>query len=130
MHVLIIDNYDSFTYNRVHGIKATGLVKEVTVQRNHQVDPATIELVDAILCSPGPGIPSEAGDLLELIRYQVQSALSCALPSRRPRGRNNRNVCVWSVVARWIRFSNPYHLKQLMTSCSNSVQDIYGFLQF
>lgn len=63
--VLVIDNYDSFTYNLVHYLEDLGC--KVVVRRNDQL---TIEEVDAfekIVLSPGPGIPDEAGLLKEII---------------------------------------------------------------
>ena len=56
MRILVFDNYDSFTYNLVHLVKQLGYMN-VEVYRN-----------DKILLSPGPGIPSESGILLDLIK--------------------------------------------------------------
>lgn len=64
--VVIIDNYDSFTYNLSHLVKELGA--DVTVYRNDQFELAQLEQFDKIILSPGPGIPSEAGLLLEVIR--------------------------------------------------------------
>ena len=69
--VLIIDNYDSFTYNLVH------LVAEVTgdkpdVIRNDSDLLEDLESYTHIILSPGPGIPSEAGRLLEVIKKQYK----------------------------------------------------------
>ncbi len=66
--ILLIDNYDSFTYNLYHQIAAQG--PEVKVVRN---DALTIEEIramqpDAIVLSPGPGTPSEAGITVDIIR--------------------------------------------------------------
>jgi anthranilate synthase component 2 len=66
MKVVIIDNYDSFTYNLSHLLKELGA--EVTVYRNDQFQLADLEPFDKIVLSPGPGIPSEAGLLLDVIR--------------------------------------------------------------
>ena len=72
MKIVIIDNYDSFTYNLAHLIKELGA--EVTVYRNDQpevqslIDNANNIEFDKIVLSPGPGIPSEAGLLLDVIR--------------------------------------------------------------
>jgi len=65
--ILVIDNYDSFTYNLVHAIKKiTGL--PVDVYRNDEIPLAEIEKYDRIVLSPGPGIPEEAGLLLDIIK--------------------------------------------------------------
>jgi anthranilate synthase component II len=67
MKIIVIDNYDSFTYNLVHAIKKiTGL--PVTVYRNDEVDLNDLNQYNKIVLSPGPGIPSEAGLLMEIIR--------------------------------------------------------------
>ncbi len=72
MKIVIIDNYDSFTYNLAHLIKELGA--EVTVYRNDEpevqalIDNADNIEFDKIVLSPGPGIPSEAGLLLDVIR--------------------------------------------------------------
>ena len=66
MKVVIIDNYDSFTYNLSHLIKSLGA--EVTVVRNDQFELQNLESFNKIVLSPGPGIPSEAGLLLDVIR--------------------------------------------------------------
>ncbi|EHQ26351.1 anthranilate synthase component II [Mucilaginibacter paludis] len=63
--ILIIDNYDSFTYNLVHLVNELGL--ECEVWRNDQFDLADVDQFDKIILSPGPGIPSEAGLLLQVI---------------------------------------------------------------
>jgi anthranilate synthase component II len=64
--ILIIDNYDSFTYNLVHYVNEYNQ-HQTDVFRNDQIDLADIDKYDGILLSPGPGIPSEAGRLLEII---------------------------------------------------------------
>ena len=66
MKIVIIDNYDSFTYNLSHLVKELGA--EVTVVRNDQFELADLEQYNKIILSPGPGIPSEAGLLLDVIR--------------------------------------------------------------
>lgn len=63
---VIIDNYDSFTYNLVHLIKELGA--DVTVVRNNQFSLEELAAFDRVVLSPGPGIPSEAGQLLDVIR--------------------------------------------------------------
>lgn len=66
MKIVIIDNYDSFTYNLSHLVKELGA--DVTVFRNDKFILNEIEQYDKIILSPGPGIPSEAGLLLDVIR--------------------------------------------------------------
>ena len=63
--ILVIDNYDSFTYNLVHLLNELG--HEPIVLRNDKFTLEDIEQYDKILLSPGPGIPSEAGLLLDVI---------------------------------------------------------------
>jgi anthranilate synthase component 2 len=67
MKIVVIDNYDSFTYNLVHAIKKiSGL--PVDVFRNDEIALDDLEQYDKICLSPGPGIPEEAGLLLDIIR--------------------------------------------------------------
>ncbi|MBR6249998.1 MAG: aminodeoxychorismate/anthranilate synthase component II [Bacteroidales bacterium] len=65
MKLVIVDNYDSFTYNLSHLLKELGA--DVTVVRNDQFELPDLEKFDKIVLSPGPGIPSEAGLLLKVI---------------------------------------------------------------
>ncbi len=64
--IVIIDNYDSFTYNLSHLVKEMGV--QVTVYRNDKFQLEELEEFDKIILSPGPGIPEEAGLLLDVIR--------------------------------------------------------------
>lgn len=66
MKIVIIDNYDSFTYNLAHLVKELGA--EVTVFRNDQFQLSELDRFDKIILSPGPGIPSEAGLLMDVIK--------------------------------------------------------------
>ncbi|MEN8251849.1 MAG: aminodeoxychorismate/anthranilate synthase component II, partial [Bacteroidota bacterium] len=68
--VLIIDNYDSFTYNLVYLVKKV-LNEEPDVLRNDDPKLEDIEEYTHIILSPGPGIPSEAGNLLDVIEKQA-----------------------------------------------------------
>jgi len=63
--VLVIDNYDSFTYNLVHYLE--DLDCDVTVKRNDKLNIEDVDVFDKIVLSPGPGIPDEAGLLKEII---------------------------------------------------------------
>jgi len=65
MKILIIDNYDSFTYNLVHLVNEIGL--QCDVWRNDKFAIGDVDAYSHIILSPGPGIPSEAGLLLEVI---------------------------------------------------------------
>ena len=66
MRIAIIDNYDSFTYNLSHLVKELGV--EVTVLRNDQFELTELSQYSKIILSPGPGIPSEASLLCDVIR--------------------------------------------------------------
>ena len=65
--ILLFDNYDSFTYNLVHAIKSLGY-DNVDVYRNDKIELSQIDQYDKIILSPGPGIPTEAGIMMELIK--------------------------------------------------------------
>ena len=67
MRIILIDNYDSFTYNLLHSIEEVSDA-EVVVKRNDQLSIDEVNEFDAIVLSPGPGIPSEAGLLLPIIK--------------------------------------------------------------
>ena len=64
--IFLIDNYDSFTYNLLYYLEELGC--EVTVKRNDKFELDEISNFDAILISPGPGIPREAGKIIEVIK--------------------------------------------------------------
>ena len=72
MKILIFDNYDSFTYNLVHLVEKI-LHEKVEVFRNDEISLEEIKRFDRIILSPGPGIPSEAGLLLPLIKEYASS---------------------------------------------------------
>lgn len=79
MQIAVIDNYDSFTYNLVHYLE--DLNAKVTVFRNDEFELKELEVFDKIVLSPGPGIPSEAGLLKEVIQtyYKTTSILGICL---------------------------------------------------
>jgi anthranilate synthase component 2 len=72
MKILVFDNYDSFTYNLVHLVEKI-ISEKVDVFRNDQIALEEVEKYDRIILSPGPGIPSEAGMLLPLIKRYAGS---------------------------------------------------------
>lgn len=74
MKLLILDNYDSFTYNIVHAVRSLGI--EPDVVRNDKISLEEVEGYDKIIISPGPGIPSEAGIVPGLLkRYASQKPI-------------------------------------------------------
>ncbi|MEO1451595.1 MAG: gamma-glutamyl-gamma-aminobutyrate hydrolase family protein, partial [Bacteroidota bacterium] len=68
MKILVLDNYDSFTYNLVHIIRELGYGETLDVFRNDEISLEAVDAYDKILLSPGPGVPSEAGIMPELIK--------------------------------------------------------------
>lgn len=66
MKILVVDNYDSFTYNLVHIIRELGYTMEI--YRNDKITLDEVKKYDKILLSPGPGIPDEAGIMKQLIK--------------------------------------------------------------
>ena len=68
MKILVLDNYDSFVYNLVHIIRALGYGAEMDIIRNDKIAVEEVAKYDKILLSPGPGIPEEAGIMMDLIR--------------------------------------------------------------
>lgn len=69
--VLVLDNYDSFTYNLVHYLEELGC--SVVVRRNDKLKLEELSEFDQIVLSPGPGIPDEAGVLKEVIRRGAET---------------------------------------------------------
>jgi anthranilate synthase component II len=72
MKILVFDNYDSFTYNLVHLVQKI-IGDKVDVFRNDQIPMENVRGYDKIILSPGPGLPSEAGMLLPLIKQYAAS---------------------------------------------------------
>lgn len=67
MKILVLDNYDSFTYNLVHIIRSLGHHPDVI--RNDKISVEEVSQYDKILLSPGPGIPDEAGIMKQVIQH-------------------------------------------------------------
>ena len=75
MKILILDNYDSFTYNLVHYIEEE-LGESVDVYRNDEIDLDAVSAYDLIVLSPGPGLPARAGIMPQLIqRYKGEKTI-------------------------------------------------------
>ncbi len=68
MKILVLDNYDSFTYNLVYIVRQLGYGAKMDVFRNDKISLEEVEKYDKILLSPGPGLPSEAGIMPELLK--------------------------------------------------------------
>ncbi len=71
MNILVIDNYDSFTFNLVHYLEEMDCT--VTVKRNDQFAMDEVAQYDKVVLSPGPGIPEEAGLLKDVIERYAQT---------------------------------------------------------
>lgn len=67
MKILVLDNYDSFTYNLVQMTEQI-VGHPIFVAKNNEIGLKEIEEFDKIILSPGPGVPSEAGNLLDVIQ--------------------------------------------------------------
>lgn len=65
MKILVLDNYDSFTYNLVHIIRALGYAMDI--YRNDKIALEEVKKYDKILLSPGPGVPDEAGIMKKVV---------------------------------------------------------------
>jgi len=68
MKILVLDNYDSFTYNLVHILVELGYGDTTDVFRNDKINLEEVEKYDKILLSPGPGLPKDAGIMPELLK--------------------------------------------------------------
>ncbi|MEQ8472278.1 MAG: aminodeoxychorismate/anthranilate synthase component II [Marinoscillum sp.] len=71
--VLVIDNYDSFTYNLVHILRELGLDEQLEVHRNDKISVEYVDEFERILLSPGPGLPKDAGIMPEVIKKYSES---------------------------------------------------------
>jgi anthranilate synthase component 2 len=69
MQILIIDNYDSFTYNLYHYFVETG--HRVRVYRNDRVPKTAIHDASHLVFSPGPGLPEDAGDMMDILQQNL-----------------------------------------------------------
>ena len=70
--ILLFDNYDSFTYNLVHAIKSLGY-QNVDVYRNDKIKLSQVNQYDKIILSPGPGLPSEGGLMMQLLKEYAKT---------------------------------------------------------
>jgi anthranilate synthase component 2 len=76
MKILVLDNYDSFTYNLVYIIRQLGFGDQMDIYRNDKISLEAVDQYDKILLSPGPGVPSEAGIMPQLLtRYAAEKSI-------------------------------------------------------
>lgn len=73
MKILVLDNYDSFTYNLVYIVRQLGYGSKMDVFRNDKILLDDVAKYDKIILSPGPGVPSEAGIMPELLKKYAAS---------------------------------------------------------
>lgn len=73
MRFLLVDNFDSFTYNIVHYLEQCDV--EVEVYTNLSVDCSSLDQYDALVLSPGPGLPEQAGKLMQVIGLALEKQL-------------------------------------------------------
>ena len=73
MRILVLDNYDSFTYNLVYIVRQLGYSAQMDVFRNDKINLENVANYDKILLSPGPGVPSEAGIMPDLLKKYSSS---------------------------------------------------------
>jgi len=73
MKLLVLDNYDSFTYNLVHLIRELGFGEQMDILRNDAITLDAVGDYDKILLSPGPGVPKDAGIMMDLLKTYGES---------------------------------------------------------
>lgn len=73
MKLLVLDNYDSFTYNLVHLIRELGYGSTMDIVRNDAITVEAVGDYDKILLSPGPGVPRDAGIMMNLLKTYSRS---------------------------------------------------------
>src|SRR5690606_15082373 len=73
MKILVLDNYDSFTYNLVYIVRQLGYGDVMDVFRNDKISLEDVAKEEKIVLSPGPGVPSEAGIMLDLLRRYAET---------------------------------------------------------
>src|ERR1700748_890910 len=98
--ILIIDNYDSFTYNLVHLVHELGL--DCEVWRNDKFDLADVDAFSHIILSPGPGVPSAAGLLLAVIKNFAPTKTVCVMC-------RGKQAIAEAFGGQWYTLSRPMH---------------------
>jgi anthranilate synthase component 2 len=72
--ILVVDNYDSFTFNLVHMLESIAQA-EVEVRRNDEISPEELHQFQTIIFSPGPGLPAESAELMALVRTALENGI-------------------------------------------------------
>jgi anthranilate synthase component 2 len=117
MKILIVDNYDSFTFNLVHLLKEVG-ARDITVRRNDKITPDEAQQFDRIVLSPGPGIPLEAGAMPEIVRV-------CA-PTRPILGVCLGHQCIGEVFGGTLRnLGKPVHGKGVLSQVTQPNEPLF-----
>ena len=116
--VLVLDNYDSFTYNLVHLLRELG-VSDLTVARNDKITLHAVSEFDKIVLSPGPGIPNEAGIMPEVVRKfaPTKSILGVCLGHQ----------CIGEVFGgKLVNMGQPVHGKAIVTTVTEPHERLFG----
>lgn len=76
LHIAVIDNYDSFVFNIIHYLETSYEPLKISLMKNDEIEDDLLKKADALVLSPGPGIPTEAGDLMNVIdKYHNQKPI-------------------------------------------------------
>lgn len=117
MKLLVLDNYDSFTYNLVHLLRSLG-VAQLEVHRNDRISLADVNNYTHIVLSPGPGIPNEAGIMPELVKNYAAS--------KKILGVCLGHQCIGEVFgAELENLGSPIHGKGIMTKVINPQDPLF-----
>lgn len=108
--VLVLDNYDSFTYNLVHYIEKYSK-SEVQVFRNDEISLSEIEKYRNIVLSPGPGLPKDAGVLCDVIKHFYSS-------------KNILGICLGHQAIAEVFGARLFNLTQVYHGVSNQIKII------
>jgi len=117
MKLLVLDNYDSFTYNLVHYLVDLG-VEQIEVRRNDEIAINEVGQFTHIVLSPGPGLPSEAGIMPQLVREYA--------PTKKIIGVCLGHQCVAEVFgAKLLNLKNPLHGKSSLVNVTDKNEVLF-----
>ena len=106
LKVLILDNYDSFTYNLVHLVEQ--FAEDFEVVRNDRIELEAVDAFEKVLLSPGPGLPADAGIMPDLIRNYAST-------------KSILGICLGMQAIVEFSGGNLYNLDQLMHGVSTPI---------